>query len=182
MSGNIFRHLACALAAAMVVTWSSLGLAQSVDAANRCKELTVSTDPSMPSKVLYAMAVLHIDVPFEALATCRKALAATPSDKALIESEDVATEAVTVLALGNQHPAKREDSVAMALAQKPRAGSFEEPLIAFYIGSAYAFGAGVAKDKTIAVLWLSKALSITGPARDVVEAELRRLLEAPVEK
>ena len=168
------RCLARLTGAIAAVVLASPGFAQPADPAARCRQLTVPQGATQP-EVVTAFELLLVDVSFEALATCRQALDATPSDATLIAGEDLATKVATVLALGKDFPPKREDAVARALALAPRASGFEAPLIAYYLGSAFAYGAGVPRDRAGSVQWFTKALQVGDPASAIVKTELARL-------
>ena len=169
---------AALLAAITLLAAPATGLAQTVDAAKRCLELTTPKAGGGRPEVVASFELLMIDVPFEALAVCRRALAAAPADAGLIAGEDLATKVVSTLALGVDYPPKRADAVAKALALAPGATGIEAPLIAYYLGSAFAYGAGIPKDPAGAILWFTKALQAKTQGDDVVQSELYRVRAA----
>jgi TPR repeat protein len=147
----------------------------------RCRLLAARrTDPKIEpisTAVEQAAFAFRTDLVLDAVATCRAALAAHPTEPKVIIAHYNASEALSALALGLKFPDSEADALALALqeAAKEQGGGMVKQLLAFYIASAYQYGVGTKPDRSAAMKWYA-AGAAAGDA--IAKRELARLQSA----
>lgn len=129
---------------------------------------------AMTTAVEKASYEFRVEIVFDAVATCRAALARYPSDPKVIIAEYNASEALSVLALGLKFPDSEKDALAMVLeaAGKETGTGVVRQLLTFYLASAYEYGVGTLPDRAAAMKWYAEAAAAGDP---ISKRELARL-------
>jgi TPR repeat protein len=135
------------------------------------------TDPkldSLTTAVEKAAMLLKMHVIFDAVTTCRAALARYPNEPAVIIAQYNAAEALSVVALGMKFPGSEAEALAMVqqAAAKGDAIGLVKQLYSFYLGSAYEYGVGADPDRMAAMKWYAIAAEAGDP---ISKRELARL-------
>ncbi|MDP1591630.1 MAG: SEL1-like repeat protein [Prosthecobacter sp.] len=126
------------------------------DAAARCADSALRKEGRDITPLNNSFALLNLEPIFEAVADCRFALRAMPTDKQMIIAEHFAGEALTILVIGMKAPTDAEAIFASAMrecAKVQRTDTFQQRFCAFFMGSAYEYGVGVKADSNIAWKW-----------------------------
>ena len=141
------------------------------------------TDPNIEPEstaVEKALYEFKLEPVFDAVATCRAALAAYPNEPKVIIAHYNASEALSMLALGLKFPDSETEALALALQEManvpggPDAGMLKQAL-AFYAASAYEYGVGTRPDRAAAMKWYA----VAAEAGDAIsKRELARLQAA----
>jgi TPR repeat protein len=146
----------------------------------RCRLLAARrTDPDvapMLTAVEQAAQELRFEPVFDAVATCRAALAAHPNEPKVIIAHYNASEALSLLALGVKLPDSEAEALAFALHEAANESEdMGKQLLAFYIASAYEHGIGTKPDRAAAMKWYA----VGAEAGDAIsKRELARLQAA----
>jgi|SRR5580658_1583344 hypothetical protein len=109
---------------------------------------------------LAAMA-FRLEPVFDAVATCRAALARYPNEPKVIIAHSNASDALSSLMLGPMFPDSEEQAFALVLQVADRASSAGSvsndtmftQILGFYLGSAYEYGVGTKPDRAAATKW-----------------------------
>ena len=149
-------------------------------AVKRCRMLAARRmDPSLDrtlTAVEKAAMALQIEPVLDAVAICRAALAAYPSEPKVIVAHDTAFAALSDLALGFNTPDSEADALALAQQEMAKeSDGIAKQLLAFYIASGYEYGVGTQPDRSVAM----KLYAVGAAAGDAIaKRELARLQTA----
>jgi TPR repeat protein len=122
--------------------------------------------------------MFDLPIVFDTAATCRQALSAHPSDRALIIAENNASLSLSLITRGVGFPDSDEEAVLQALRDaenKCNLSRLEVEALGFYLGSAYEYGVGARHDRTEAAKWYAMAAQAGDP---ISKRELARLQSA----
>jgi TPR repeat protein len=104
--------------------------------------------------------MFELEPVFDAVATCRAALARYPNERKVIIAEYHASDLLSVLVLGLKFPDSDEQAFALvlevgnkALSDRSSANGLLSRMAGFYLGSAYEYGVGTKPDRTAAMKW-----------------------------
>jgi len=122
---------------------------------------------------------LQLEPVFDAIATCRAALARYPNEPKVIVAEATASDALSALMLGLKFPDSDEQAFARVLGESNKTSSSDKSMFtqmtAFYLGSAYEYGVGTRPDRAAAMKWYA----VAADAGDAIsKRELARLQSA----
>ncbi len=145
----------------------------------RCRLMAVrGVDPAAnagSSPVETAASYFRVEPVFDAVATCRAALAAYPSEPAVIIAQYNASEALKMLALGLKLPDREDEVFGLALSAADGSGiasGLVAQLVAFLIASDYEWGVGTKPDRQAAMKWYARAAQA---GSRIAEREFKRL-------
>jgi TPR repeat protein len=180
----------------LAAAWAFAGAAQAQPASNKglhpqpsaavlddpivkqCRMLAARRmDPkldSLTTAVEKAAMIFKVQDVFDAVATCRAALARYPNEPKIIIAEYNASETLSVLALGMHFPDSEEQALNMVLEaiRKEKANGMVKQMYGFYIGSAFEYGIGTKPNLGVAMRWYSEAAAAGDP---ISKRELARL-------
>jgi hypothetical protein len=147
----------------------------------KCRLLAARrTNPNvnpMSTAVEEASYQFKLEPVFDAVATCRAALARYPNEPKVIIAHYNASDTLSAMVFGLKFPDSEEEALALALAPgqmpvEPSGGGMLGQLLTFYIGSAYEYGVGTKPDRSAAMKWYA----IAAAAGDAIsKRELARL-------
>jgi hypothetical protein len=136
----------------------------------RCRLLAARrVDPkldSLTTAVEKAAMMFELEPVFDAVATCRAALARYPNEPKVIIAHYNASDALSTLLLGLKFPDSDEQAFALVLQignaalssdSKPSNDAMFSQMAGFYLGSAYEYGVGTKPDRAAAMKWYAFA-------------------------
>jgi hypothetical protein len=136
----------------------------------RCRLLAARrVDPkldSLTTEVEQAAMMFQLEPVFDAVATCRAALARYPNEPKVIIAHYNASDALSTLVLGLKFPDSDEQAFALVLYvgnqalspdNRPSGGDMFMQMTGFYLGSAYEYGVGTRPDRAAAMKWYAFA-------------------------
>ena len=145
----------------------------------RCRVIAARRmDPTLDpltTAVDVAARLLELAPVFDAVATCRAALAAYPNEPKVIIAQYNASEALSVLTLGVRFPDSEEQALAQVLREADKTENstgIGGQLVGFFLGSAYEYGIGTRPDRAAAKKWYAVAAAAGDP---ISKRELARL-------
>jgi hypothetical protein len=148
----------------------------------RCRMLAARRmDPSLDSvttAVDLAASAIQLEPVFDAVATCRAALAVYPTEPKVIIAHYNASEALLVLALGIKFPDSEEAIFNMAIehiGEQQNDSGMMGQILGFFLGSAFEYGVGTAPNRAAAMKWYGVAAAAGDP---ISKRELMRLQDA----
>ena len=125
----------------------------------RCRLLAGRrSDPqlnSVTTAVDKAVDTFNLKIIFDAVATCRAALAAYPTEPKVIIAHYNASESLSALMLGLSFPDSEKQALDLVLqmSKEKETSATSKQALSFFLGSAYEYGVGTPIDLSAAMKW-----------------------------